>query len=150
MKEESRVSWCRVFEVWKDVYLRINEVWHVLFLFTYLLLFFRCATHRILVPWPGIKLIPPHWKHRILTTRPPGKSLASFIFNLELQNHTKPELRSRKKLNNFSFVRDKGKRENSIKLQNQNWNTGVLYSFVHPVLSFMVECSMYLILSILV
>ena len=27
----------------------------------------------ILVPWLGIKLVLPHWRHRVLTTGPPGK-----------------------------------------------------------------------------
>ena len=30
---------------------------------------------RILVAWPGIKPMPLQWKHRVLTTGPPGKSL---------------------------------------------------------------------------
>ena len=30
---------------------------------------------RILIPWPGIEPVPLHWKHRVLTTGPPGKSL---------------------------------------------------------------------------
>ncbi|XP_044792830.1 protein boule-like isoform X2 [Bubalus bubalis] len=72
-----------------------------------------------------IKLIPPHWKHRILTTRPPEKSLANFIFNLELQDHRKPELRGRKKLTISLLLEIKGKKEKIqlYKLQNQNWNT---------------------------
>lgn len=33
------------------------------------------ATRRILVPRQGIEPAPPHWKHRILTSAPPGNSL---------------------------------------------------------------------------
>ena len=39
------------------------------------LFFWPCRVkHGILVPWPGIKLVPPAWEHRVLTTGLPGKS----------------------------------------------------------------------------
>ena len=34
----------------------------------------------ILVPWPGIKLVPPAWEHRVLTTGLPGKSTLCLTF----------------------------------------------------------------------
>ena len=39
-------------------------------------LFFGHKACGILVPCPGIHLAPLHWKHRVLTTGPPGKSLS--------------------------------------------------------------------------
>ena len=36
--------------------------------------FFDCGAFGILVPQPGIKLMPLQWKLRVLTTEPPGKS----------------------------------------------------------------------------
>lgn len=30
----------------------------------------------LLVPWPGLNSCPLHWKHGVLATRPPGKSLS--------------------------------------------------------------------------
>ena len=33
----------------------------------------------ILVPQPGIELVPLQWKRRVLTTGPPGKSLMAVI-----------------------------------------------------------------------
>ena len=34
----------------------------------------------ILVPWPGIKLTSPFWKHRVLTAGPPGKCILSHVW----------------------------------------------------------------------
>ena len=45
------------------------------------------AAHRLscdmwdLVPWPGIEPRPLHWEHRVLSTRPPGQSQGSLIWN---------------------------------------------------------------------
>ena len=33
----------------------------------------------LLAHWPGINPHPPHWKHRVLTTGLPGKSLILFL-----------------------------------------------------------------------
>ena len=48
--------------------------------------FFRfwscCAAYGILVPL-GSNPCPLHWKHRVLTTRPPGKSLIRFLSKQE-------------------------------------------------------------------
>ena len=38
----------------------------------------------ILVPWPGIKPMPPVVKHRVLTTVLPGKSLYGKFKNLSV------------------------------------------------------------------
>ena len=32
------------------------------------------VAYKILVPWPGIRLVPLCWRHRVLTTGPPGNS----------------------------------------------------------------------------
>ena len=39
------------------------------------ILFFGCSAGEILVLCPGIKPVPLHWKRRVLTTEPSGKSL---------------------------------------------------------------------------
>ena len=49
--------------------LMIPNTLHLIFFF------FCCKSCVILIPLPGIKLA--HWKHRILTTGPPEKSLPS-------------------------------------------------------------------------
>ena len=54
-------------------------------LFMYLL----AASCRILVYWPGIKLCPLLWKHRVLTTGLPGKSQLLFLFFFFLERNCK-------------------------------------------------------------
>ena len=39
----------------------------------FLFFFFGCVACRILVPWPGVKLMPLQWKCRVFTTGQPGK-----------------------------------------------------------------------------
>ena len=50
-------------------------------LFVYLFIYWpRHMACGILVSWPGIEPVPPvHWKHGVLTTGPPGKSLFYFF-----------------------------------------------------------------------
>ena len=38
-----------------------------------------CVACGILVPWPGIEPGPQQWKHRVLTTGPPGNSQGSSV-----------------------------------------------------------------------
>ena len=50
---------------------------HLLLLHVYIIfiiVFFDCGAFGILVPQPGIKLMPLQWKLRVLTIEPPGKS----------------------------------------------------------------------------
>ena len=50
-------------------------------LFSFSLFFWLCcAACWILVPWPGIEPWPWHWKHRVLTTGPPGYSCMIHFF----------------------------------------------------------------------
>ena len=52
------------------------------FSYTYIYLFFFWPCHTtcgILIPQPGIETVPLHWKHKVLTTRPPGKPYISFL-----------------------------------------------------------------------
>ena len=46
----------------------------VLRAFIYLFFWPHCLARGILIPQPGIKCMPPPWKHGVLTTGPPGKS----------------------------------------------------------------------------
>ena len=47
--------------------------------------FFGCAACGILVPRLGIEPSPMHWKRRVLTTGPPGKSLKDIILSERIQ-----------------------------------------------------------------
>ena len=45
------------------------------------LVFWPCRVkRRILVPWPGIKLVLPAWEHEVLTAGLPGKSTLCLTF----------------------------------------------------------------------
>ena len=57
--------------------------------------FFGCAlvAFGILALWPGIEPTPLHWKHGVITTEPPGKSL-KFLFKILLYISTKSSLTS--------------------------------------------------------
>ena len=60
-----------------------------LFLFLPLLFSFSFWPHhspcRILVLWPGIEPRPQQWKHRVLTTGPPGNFLPPSMFHASLE-----------------------------------------------------------------
>ena len=42
----------------------------------------KTNTLQDLVPQPGTEVVAPQWKHRVLTTGPPGKSLSPIILKL--------------------------------------------------------------------
>ena len=100
-------------------YMYLEDLFFKKTIMIYLFIYFYWLRHRAqpcevrLVPHPGFEPVPLHWKHRVLTTALPGKSLfilmigkCVFTSHYTLKSLVYMGYKCKCEINNFKMLKD--------------------------------------------